>query len=186
MDQDSVWHNFENFKRAVFQRNIQEKCICGPITTTDAKYIPQKNGFEINRWQITSGMLLKTELLNAIGGYNESYIVDCVDIELCLRAKSLGYNSYYCYDGYLKQRYGIPYSVMFLGKLRNYTYYNPFRVRGIIGGHIRLYRIYKHPHLPKEIRRYMKEAVKAIVYSHKQPINMILALIKGILDGLFK
>lgn len=186
MDQDSVWYDFESFKKAVFLKNERELCICGPCAYSHINERPNKSGFEPFRWQITSGMLVKTELLINIGGYNESFMVDCVDIELCLRAKSKGYNSYYCYDGFLLQKYGIPSSTVFLGKKRNYTYYNPFRVRGIIGGHIFLYRKYNHPDLPKETKRFLKEALKSIVYSRKQPLRLLLAIIRGIIDGLFK
>lgn len=186
MDQDSVWYDFAMFKDSVIKKNEDEFCICGPCAYTDLHNRPEKSGFESFRWQITSGMLIKTELLNRIGGYNESFIVDCVDIELCLRAKSKGFNSYYCYDGFLLQKYGIPSKTKFLGKERRYTYYNPFRVRGIVGGHIILYRIYKHPDLPKEIRRFTKEALKSIVYSGKQPVGLTFALIQGVIDGFFK
>lgn len=186
MDQDSVWYDFAIFKDSVVKKNEEELCVCGPCAYTDIHNRPDKKGFELFRWQITSGMLIKTELLNRIGGYNESFMVDCVDIELCLRAKSKGYNSYYCYDGFLLQKYGIPSKTMFLGKERRYTYYNPFRVRGIVGGHLLLYRKYKHPDLPKEIKRFTKEALKSIVYSGKQPIGLMFALIQGLFDGFFK
>lgn len=186
MDQDSVWFDFSFFKDSVIKKNENELCICGPCAYTDIHNRPNKNGFEPYRWQITSGMFVKTELLNRIGGYNESFFVDCVDIELCLRAKSQGINSYYCYDGFLLQKYGIPSKAFFFGKERNYIFYSPFRVRGIIGGHIILYRRYKHPDLPGEIKRYTKEVIKSIVYSKKQPFKLSFALLKGFYDGIFK
>lgn len=186
MDQDSVWHDFCKFKHRVMEKNEKELCICGPCAYTNLVERPLKSGFETFRWQITSGMLIKIELLNRIGGYNESFVVDCVDIELCLRAKSKGFNSYYCYDGFLVQQYGTPSKTMFLGKERNYTFYSPFRVRGIIGGHILLYRIYKHPDLPREIRRFTKEALKSVAYSRHKRLGVLFALLKGFYDGLFK
>lgn len=182
MDQDSIWHDFAAFKNAVMKKNEYEECICGPYAGID---VPRdKTGFELNRWQITSGMLVKTNLLMIIGGYNEAFMVDCVDIELCLRAKTKGYNSYYCYEGFLQQRYGTPSKTIFLGKERNYTYYSPFRVRSILGGHIYLNRKYKHPELPKEIRFYTKEAVKSMLYSHKKTFQLLVAIIGGFFDGL--
>ena len=181
MDQDSVWHDFNEFKKAVIKKNEQEECICGPYAGIN---MPRgKSGFEENRWQITSGMLVKTKLLMAIGGYNEAFMVDCVDIELCLRARAHGYNSYYCYEGYLQQRYGTPSKTFFWGKERNYIYYSPFRVRGILRGHIYLNRKYKHPELPKEIKFYTKEAIKSMLYSHKQPFKLFTAIIGGFWDG---
>lgn len=186
MDQDSVWYDFYSFKISVMNKNVEELCICGPCAYTNISERSSKSGFELFRWQITSGMLVKTELLDRIGGYNESFFVDCVDIELCLRAKSYGFDSYYCYDGFLLQRYGKPCKTVFLGKLRNYIYYSPFRVRGIIGGHVLLYRKYKHPDLPEEIKRFTKEAIKSIVYSRKQPVRLTFALIQGFFDGFFK
>lgn len=184
MDQDSIWFDFCTFKDSVISKNQKELCICGPCAYTDINYRLFKRGFESFRWQITSGMLIKTELLDKIGGYNEAFFVDCVDIELCLRAKSKGYNSYYCYDGFLLQRYGSPSKTVFLGKERNYIYYSPFRVRGIIGGHISLYLKYKQPDLPRETKRYMKEALKSIVYSRRQPIKLLCAFIMGVFDGI--
>ncbi len=186
MDQDSIWLDFKSYKDSVLKKNKEELCICGPFTGIETSSKPLGSGFLLNRWQITSGMLARTEFLNNLGGYNERFMVDCIDIDLCLRAKSKGYNSYYCYEGFLQQQYGTPLSVKFLGKIRNYTYYNPFRVRGIIGGHIILYRKYKHPDLPNEIKRYIKEAIKSIVYSRKNLFSLFLALICGLCDGFLE
>lgn len=186
MDQDSVWHGFKAFKNAVMKKNESERCICGPYAGVDTKTEIRKKGFVRNRWQITSGMLVRTCVLKAIGGYNEAFMVDCVDIELCLRAKTFGVYSYYCYEGFLQQRYGIPSKTFFWGKERNYTYYSPFRVRGILGGHISLYRKYKHPELPKEIKFYTKEAVKSMIYSRKHVFKLFVAILGGFFDGLLK
>lgn len=43
---------------------------------------------------ITSGTLIRLEVLREIGGFDESLFIDYIDIEWCLRAKAKGYQSY--------------------------------------------------------------------------------------------
>lgn len=41
--------------------------------------------------RITAGSLLSTDVYKLVGGFNEGYFIDYVDIEFCLRATSAGY-----------------------------------------------------------------------------------------------
>lgn len=187
MDQDSVWYDFESYRDAVFKKNKDELCICGPYALENINSKPSNNGFVINRWQITSGMLIKTELLDAIGGYNEFFKVDCVDIEFCLRAKHKGYYSYYCSNGFLRQQYGLPFTVGFCGRTISYVYYSPFRVEGIFEGHLLLYRKYKESSLISDIKKnYLRNSIKALILGKNVPrIALFKAMALGFIKGIF-
>lgn len=185
MDQDSIWSNFALFKQTVLKYNEKRMCIIGPFASDDVNNKKIDSGVVENRWQITSGMLIRTALLNQIGGYNESFSVDCIDIELCLRAKRKGYRSYYCYDGFLKQRYGELIYKKFFGHEFRITYYNSFRIRGIILGHILLYRTYHLHELIQETIYWLIMISLSIVLVKGDRLKRIHSLIKGIWDGLF-
>lgn len=49
------------------------------------------NSIQEVRLAINSGSLFDLKILKQIGWHNEKYFVDCVDYELCLRARRLGY-----------------------------------------------------------------------------------------------
>ena len=186
MDQDSVWYDFEQYKDAVILKNKKEICICGPYALENINEKPLVQDFQPYRWQITSGMLIHTSLLDCIGGYNEFFKVDCVDIELCLRAKLKGYNSYYCPVGFLLQRYGAFSIRHILGRSIYYVYYNPSRIKGILEGHLLLYRYYKDPALKMEAKRYVNNAIRSILIGVNVPrLAIIKAIVQGLSRGLF-
>jgi rhamnosyltransferase len=55
---------------------------------------------------IASGSLLAAETLKAVGGMREELFVDFVDMEWCMRARSLGYQSYGVCDAVLHHSLG--------------------------------------------------------------------------------
>jgi rhamnosyltransferase len=57
---------------------------------------------------IASGSLVPTDTLRAVGGMRDELFIDFVDIEWCMRARSLGHQSYGVCDAVLHHRLGEP------------------------------------------------------------------------------
>ena len=130
MDQDSVFENFDNYKKSAINKNKDKLCIIGAYQTFLEKKI-SKEIFSEYKWVITSGTIFPISLLMEIGGFETSFFIDSVDIEVCIRARTFGYKCYICRTGKLIQRYGEKQLFRMLNKTIYYVVYNPDRIYGI-------------------------------------------------------
>ena len=137
MDQDSVFVDFKSYLAATIYNSSAPKGIWGPNA-----YNFTYTGFRENEKMFTSGMLMKTDLLSQLGGWNELFAIDCVDDELCLKAGRLGIGKYILGDVKLEHRLGNPNVVYFRGRkiiLRND---NPNRLYSIYKSHVLMCRLF--------------------------------------------
>lgn len=182
MDQDSIWENF-----GYFIKHVNEM-----YNTDDTIYVPQivpgkilVESFCKTEWAITSGMLIPISALNRLGGYNESFIIDGIDMDICFRAKEMGIDILMLKNGVLKQKYGNPTSKKMLFRKFSCSNYSPNRLQEIYSSHIYFLRFYKI-----SIRgRYdlLKKCfaiipIKVLFYE-KNKQRKIFAIIKGIYNG---
>ena len=136
---------------------------------------------------ITSGMLIPVRLINIIGGWNELFSVDSVDIEFCFRAWRKGVPVYKVSSCCLNQRYGTPQTVEFWGHrvvLRNDS---PQRLFNIFRNFIIMTRKYpERRFFRKEIlyKMWIKR-IKWILFFENNRISKMKAIIHGIVSGLF-
>ena len=89
-----------------------------------AKKVYANNGSVEVSHLIASGLLVSAEVLREVGGFREDFFIDWVDIEWCIRAKSMGYHIYGCDEVRILHRLGDD-SVRFLG--REVIVHSPFR-----------------------------------------------------------
>ena len=67
-----------------------------------------------------------------------------------------------------------------------YVYYKPSRIKGILEGHLLLYRYYKDPVLKMEVWRYVKNAIRSILVGVNVPrFSIFKSIVLGISRGLF-
>lgn len=76
---------------------------------------------------ISSGTLLRLDVLAHIGGMNEAYFIDHVDTEWCLRARNEGYRIYGVCDALLDHSLGDRVVRVWFGRLREVPVHSPFR-----------------------------------------------------------
>lgn len=184
MDQDSIWGNFKEFKLNAVDFLSKKNCIIGPIINGE-KY-PNFNSFLQIKWLITSGMFSKVETLIKIGGYNENFFVDSIDIELSLRAHYKSVETYICQKGFLQQNFGESNTISFGTKKYTIQYYSPNRIESILMGNVILYRLYKHNANLKEILVFVKATIKSIIFNtDKKRYRRIKAIFCGIMKGMF-
>ena len=188
MDQDSVWHGFDAYLSQALAKG-HSMCIYSPRTRMPGE-IPSP---EIEPTltpldaAMTSGMLIPLSVLNMVGGWDESFKIDAVDVEFCLHARALGVQCWQCGAGWLEHRLGDRRLVSFL-RHHFYTYnYSPKRLYGIYKNHIIIFRRYKGAVSKRARRSFVKTWIRRhpirIFLGEDSKRAKILAIIRGIRDG---
>ena len=184
MDQDSIWKNFGFFKKNSLSFLQNTKALIGPATQKSSLSNTKVPSFVRKQWIITSGMLVPVELLTDIGGYNENFFVDGVDIELCLRAYTKGYKSYVDQSSFLNQNYGVKNNLKFCGLKLSIQSYNPSRVHDIFFSNVVLFRIYRRYETIKELIVFLKVVILSIFFVKGDKFSKFVAVYKGIICGI--
>lgn len=183
MDQDSVWHGFKDFISKIENSSYKDKALFGPCVN-DRRILQD---FEPTWALINSGMLVPVPVLNALGGYDERFFVDAVDVELICNAKSHGYEAFFVGGCYLEQNFGKMQISHALG--RNFKIYNysPARLYNIYRNHIIVFKRYPDA-LPLKrmfIKVWIRRRIVRILLGEKQKLHKLSAIIRGIFSGLF-
>lgn len=89
MDQDSVVDRGMMQEYAVAIAS-ESRCVCLTPNLSD-KMSTSRAGLEVARYAITSGNLVRMDVFEAIGPYNESLFIDCIDLDFSLRLRQAGY-----------------------------------------------------------------------------------------------
>lgn len=76
---------------------------------------------------ITSGSLCNLRVYQTIGGFEDDFFIDYVDVEYCLHARSLGYNIIVACDAVLSHSLGAREERSFLGKKEYPRFHSPLR-----------------------------------------------------------
>lgn len=180
MDQDSVWEDFRLFlAKTVYSENA-------PVGIWTPQVIEREQKLEyVETLQpITSGMLIKTELLNNIGGWNELFTIDSVDDEFIIRAHRKGIKAYIIKGAKLNQTFGEPKEKCILGhtiKLRNYP---PSRLYNIFRNNIILIRMYPEADFIKlNFKKSWLSYIKYILVFENQKAKKLQAIVKGMVAG---
>lgn len=187
MDQDSIWEGFNYFIKRTILDEKSPQGIWGPAIITDSKYVINDEYFYQTDITITSGMLIKTEVLNKLGGWNERFKVDCVDNEFCLKSKNLNIPIYQFRSSktYLIQRYGAPRVVHFWKYSTTLRGDSAERLYSIFMNHIILFRLFpNYKSQRRDFKIYWINKIKWIFFFEEDRFKKLIAIIKGISAGL--
>lgn len=133
---------------------------------------------------MTSASLTNLKAWREVGGFNESYFIDYVDNDICMKLKLLGYSIKRVNSCAIHHQLGNTRTLNLLGKKLVGTTHSPIRCYYIMRNNILFIKEYK-PHLPL-----LKEASKVIYIAYKEFLfsetkgQTLSMLIKGIGDGL--
>ena len=183
MDQDSVLENFDNYKNTVIKKNQEKSCIVGAYQTFLESKLSE-DIFSEYKWVITSGTIFPIRLLNEIGGFETSFFIDTVDIEVCIRARKYGYKCYICRTGKLIQKYGVKHTIKMLNKTINYVVYSPDRIYGIFRNLTMLLITYRKKEISYELFTFSFIVIKSAVFEKRNRTKSLLAMLFGIIDGI--
>lgn len=182
MDQDSIWEDFDSYLNNCLEKTSNEEAIFGPSLTTKIKHNQQL--FTSVRYVITSGCLIPINILNNIKGYETTFFVDGIDIELCCKARKYGYKIYMVNNCRLIQRFGTPQVINILGFKFKTLNYSPQRLHDILYSHFIIIRKYKEIFLFKQIIVYILKSTIKIILAEKEKWEKIKAIYKGTWKGI--
>jgi len=183
IDQDSQWENLSSFITHSKEYLNFNKCILGPWPYAKRKLSCSSRLQEAD-WVINSGLITTVDLIESIGGYSSFFFIDGIDIEICLRAKKMGFKVFFDTQSQIIQKYGDLIAVDFFYKKVSYNAYSSSRYKDIIFTHLYLYRLYKNKHLLKDLIGYFKLGIKMMLLDGNARWGLIKAMIKGVILGM--
>lgn len=140
--------------------------------------------FELVSTEITSGNLVKAELYNKVGMYNEDFFIDFVDIEFCLRIKKLGYFIAKANNSTFSHNIGNSKRHKFLFKPVICTNHNFIRRYYITRNRLYLWKDYLTTDILwvlRDIRSFIGEIIKIILWEDTKFLKMRMIL-RGLKD----
>ena len=181
MDQDSVFLDFPSYKNTVVSNCLGHDAIYGPNVGFSGSLV---NPIQEKLYTITSGMMLPVSVLNAIGGWNEFFKIEGLDIDLCLKARQKGIMTYVIRDSILKHKFGNPVVAFFLGHKVKYLSYSSERLYNIYKNHIIILRKYK----PDELKRefcfyYIRKTPRNVILFEDEKLSKLWSILKGVVMG---
>jgi len=133
---------------------------------------------------MTSGSLIRTELFDHLGTFNESLFIDYVDIEFCLRARRAGYSIIQCPGAVLHHNQGQITRHRLIGRSFGTTNHSAARRYYITRNRLWVLRkfINDWPWSRQEIRSLITETAK-ILLVEKDRLKKLEAVSIGFLDA---
>ena len=135
---------------------------------------------------ITSGSLISRRAFNLAGYYNERLFIDYVDIEYCLRLRTLGYQVIEVHSTEMLHHMGRLEERLFLGEKVHPTHHPPLRRYYQFRNALLLHRQYRESQRPWRRRNrivLMKILILILLYE-KQRLRSLFQVLRGIVHGL--
>ncbi|MDO5852430.1 MAG: glycosyltransferase family 2 protein [Methanobacteriaceae archaeon] len=133
---------------------------------------------------ITSGNLLKKEVFDTIGFFNEEYFIDYVDIEFCLRIFEKGEKIIQVNNAILNHQIGDGSKHKIFNKTFTASNHSALRRYYITRNSLDVYKKYKHLniHATNDIKRQLAKSSIKIILVEDNKIQKIKYILKGIQD----
>ena len=183
MDQDSEFVDFSQYLKLTV---LNSKCPEGIWTPSLIGAAPHlsfgEKIFKVIRTGVTSGMLQSISVITKIGGWNEAFSIDGVDIDYCLHARRLGIETYRVGGAFLVHRYAYPKEVSFWGRKLTLLNYSARRYHSIYRNHILLTRMYKNQTDFKPLS-YWYPKIKWIACLEEHGLKKLIYILTGIVSG---
>lgn len=142
------------------------------------------NTYDIINTEITSGNLVRLEVFEKVGKYNEKFFIDFVDIEFCLRIKKRGYLIIRANNSMMLHRIGNSENHKFLFTNCICTNHNFERRYYITRNRLYMWHRYfnvDYKWVLKDIKGFVGEIIKIILWEDKKSLKLRMIII-GIKD----
>jgi len=135
---------------------------------------------------ITSGSLISRRAFHLAGYYNERLFIDYVDIEYCLRLRSLGYQVIEVHSTEMLHHMGRLQERLFLGEKVHPTHHPPLRRYYQFRNALLLHRQYRESQRPwrRKNRIILMKILILILLYEKQRLRSLFQILRGIGHGL--
>ncbi len=183
MDQDSYWINFHDFILFIEEcKNHNILAYCPQVTNVYEREQKQHEPIKMEEC-ITSGTIYSLKACSILGKFDEKFVIDAVDLEYCYRGRKLGYDTLMLPVGTLNHKLGNPKKICNRWVSSNYS---TFRTFHIIRNHIWVWK--KYPEYFSKKEYLYRETILRFFYiiiGEKSKLKKILAIIRGIISGIF-
>jgi rhamnosyltransferase len=135
-----------------------------------------------------SGNLVRTEVISRVGLYDESFFIDYVDHEFCLRLAHHGYRVLKCEGSVLQHQLGRMSQTRVAGVLVTTTNHSPLRRYYNARNRIRVYRRYWRvapTWVARDLKSFAVETLKLLLVEQQRGVKLV-NVVKGIWHGLGK
>lgn len=142
------------------------------------------NEYKFVNAEITSGNMLKSEIFDKVGLFEDKLFIDMVDYEFCFRIRSKGYKLVQLHNAILYHNLGSTKIKKILGKNVYCTHHNFVRRYYITRNRFYTWNKYKEfnfPELKKDKKAFFKELLKIIVLEDEK-CKKIKMIFKGFKD----
>ena len=185
MDQDTKFNAgvLTTMKEYIKNNDTSEDAIVVPWHDTKLDIVKSNEDIDYPLQVMTSGNLVNLDIYQKIGGYNEDYFIDGIDIEYCLRIKKCGYRIVRLNTVEIKHDLGNIEYHKFLGKTYLCTNHNYIR-NYYIGRNYRYIREKYYDIAPEycEILTHLKLRIFRIVMFEKDKYRKVRNLFRGVRD----
>lgn len=187
MDQDSSWENFRKYRLQITKHlssiKSKEVAIFAPLVKAQGKISPCNN----ESFAITSGSVYSLNAFKKIGPFKETFFIDEVDNEYCIRAIKSQYKIKILKDCFLLQTFGLPKSDSRWSKYtQNYsatrTYY---QIRNRMWVWRKYSEFLNYKYLFTTLLLQIVRRTFIIVIYEEDKYNKLKAIYKGLLVGEF-
>lgn len=187
LDHDSKANKDMIFNMLKIYDEYKEKVNIGILTPAiydinKKDYLMEKNNenIQIINEAIQSGELIRSDVFNAIGGFNEKLFIYYVDTDFNYRVQESGRNIVQCNNTILLHEEGQKTIHNILGKKIYYNNYNSFAIYYRARNNIYMIKKYKKSFTSKD--RILKDFMK-ILLCDKNRKESLKAHLKGVKDG---
>lgn len=156
------------------------------LTTSFAKYKTVAGGFGEVEVTLTSGNLVNVRILAELNYFEESFFIDYVDVEYCLRCVAAGYALIEAPGAVLHHQVGDPTWHRIFGKRFGVTHHDPLRRYYIARNRVAVYRRYSRRRpawVLRDTGSFARELVKIVLFE-KLVIRKLVATARGIWHGV--
>jgi rhamnosyltransferase len=157
---------------------------CGPVSFRRIRCTCE-NDWVVADFLISSGALIRTEALQAVGPMDEGLFIDLVDTEWFLRAKSKGWVAIGACGAWMAHHLGEETLVIHLPRTRTLPVHKPFRYYYMFRNSVLLYRRQYAPWswIVPDLAR-LAQLVVFFGFIHRARSRNLRMMVQGVRDGL--
>lgn len=146
----------------------------------------RRTGLEEVGFAMSSGCLVNNYAFDLLHGFQEELFIDYVDYELCLRARSCGYDLWRDHSNILTHSLGETKFKLLLGRRIPYTNHNYIRRYYSSRNRTYLYKRYGNFDVKwfrSDLKSFLSETIKIILFEN-QKIKKVRSIFLGVRDGI--
>jgi len=183
MDQDSYFYDFRKFIDDIKIHKIYGIIGCN----VDNKNTCSNELFTQVSFMQNSGTIHKTDIVNLLEGWDETFTIDCIDHDYCYKAKHLNIPLYINNEVFLKHRIGEEKKVLIANTTIYITSYSPNRLYLMFKDYFIFFKKWRNEAAQLKthfIKGWLKNSIKILLFDNVNKWDKLSAIIKGTIHGL--